>query len=238
MKKKEPVVKYLRNLLDTNGYKHVTIKYIDDPESLTNYSVGKSAQNPSEVSVEVGQRLLEYTTEEIKDTLLEIIVLLHVQYKSKCSDGYSSKHWKKWAKQLGHKGIRVPKIVKINKHKNAPMGMPESSRDKARKEPAQATETPLKPRKKPVPASTATDEADSVICAITTQTPEFDMGDYRIVRYSSGTIKVFNAKEAEVKAMGFLKTINRQFDFGLKTEGTNTRQLGKKVIVKLKQMEG
>ena len=74
------------------------------------------------------------------------------------------------------------------------------------------------------------DEANSVALKLTTQTALYDMGEYRIVQFKSKTIKVYNARGGEVKAMGFLKAVNGQFGFGFKTEGTNTRSLGSKII--------
>ena len=59
--------------------------------------------------------------------------------------------------------------------------------------------------------------------------------EYRIVKYESGTVRVFNlnSQEEEKPTKTILIKINDEKNLGIKVKGNNTRKIGRKVIQKL-----
>ena len=226
-KKPEPILKHMRNQLDKYGYQDVEVKFKDSDTDI--FSVGKTVVD-NKYSVVIGGKLLQYNTDEIKDTLLQPIILLNIQSKDKCTDGFSSKHWKKWAKKLGYLSLRTPDI----KQPPEPKRTRAEIAPKPTEEPI-AKETSEKPIKHEQASSTG--ESDSVICKLKTQTAEFSMEEYRIVQFTTKTIKVYKSNNGdEVKAMGFLKAVNAQYDLGFNVDNTNTRSLGSRIIKALNKI--
>jgi hypothetical protein len=112
-KKKEQILDFARKYLDSQKFNNTAIEFKEDTKDLygVGYPVGCKADK---ATVTIGSNLLECSTEEIKDLLIEIVILLKIKFEKKCDECYSSKHWKALAKKLGHKDLRKVKISKVS----------------------------------------------------------------------------------------------------------------------------
>ena len=104
-KKKESILDYVRKYLDSQKFNNTEVVFEDNTKDL--YSVGYPVNcKADKAKVIIGSKLLECEGDEIKDLVVEIVILLKIRFEKKCDDGYSSKHWKALAKKLGHKNLR------------------------------------------------------------------------------------------------------------------------------------
>ncbi len=110
-KKKEPILDYVRKYLDSQKFKGTKVEFKDDTNDL--YGVCYPIDCKAEKAVvTIGSKILECNGEEIKDLAVEIVILLKIKFEKKCNESYTSKHWKAFAKKLGHKSLRKVKIIK------------------------------------------------------------------------------------------------------------------------------
>ena len=110
-KKKEPILDYVRKYLDSQKFKDTKVEFKDNTKDL--YGVGYVIGSKTDKGVvTIGSQILECNGEEIKDLVVEIVILLKIKFEKKCNESYSSKHWKSLAKKLGHKDLRKVKVSK------------------------------------------------------------------------------------------------------------------------------
>jgi len=107
-KKKEPILDYVRKYLDSQKFKSTRVVFKEETKDLygVQYPIGCKADK---AVVIIGSRILNCSGEEIKDLAIEIVILLKIKFEKKCNESYASKHWKAFAKKLGHKSIRKVK---------------------------------------------------------------------------------------------------------------------------------
>ncbi len=112
-KKKEPVLDFVRKYLDSQKFKDTSIEFKDNTKDLYGISCPVGCK-VDKATVIIGSQILECNGEEIKDLAIEIVIFLKIKFEKKCNEGYSSKHWKAFAKKLGHKDLRQVKISKVS----------------------------------------------------------------------------------------------------------------------------
>jgi len=104
-KKKESILEYVRKYLDSQKFNNTEIEFKDNTKDLYGISYPVNCKVDKSI-VTIGSQLLECEGDEIKDIVVEIVILLKIKFEKKCNDAYASKHWKALAKKLGYKNLR------------------------------------------------------------------------------------------------------------------------------------